>query len=448
MIPDSWRQGEVAVIGLGRSGIAAARFLAGNGLRVYASDAAATPPIREAARALGSQSIAVDTGSHDLARIEDASVVVTSPGVPPNAEPLAAARASGREILAELDLAALAFPSTPMIVVTGTNGKTTTTVLIAHLLQTGGLRAESAGNIGRPLIEVVSTSPALEWVVVEASSFQLHDAPHLRPAVGVLTNLAPDHLDRYASAEEYYRDKQNLFLNATDTSTWILNADEPEVLRLAGDAEGSKQLFSLKESQDAWFDRADGTLRLGEDVLFERAELDLLGDHNVANALAAALAARAAGITNSSIAHGLRGVPPLPHRLESVREVDGVLWINDSKATNVSSTAVALDAMMRPYVLLAGGRSKGNGYEQLVPGLANRCRLIVVFGESRNRLKSDLGEAVSVQTADSLDAAIAQAKQIARPGDAVLLSPACASFDQFENYERRGERFRALVEAM
>ncbi len=445
MIPERWRRGEVAVIGLGRSGLAAGHWLARQGIAIYASDVAETADVRRAVETLRDLGVSAECGRHDVDRIRRATAVIVSPGVPPDVPALAAARAARVDVVAELDLAARMLADHPLIVVTGTNGKTTTTVLTAHLLNAGGVRAAPAGNIGRPLITLVDEASPGAWIVVEASSFQLHDAPHLAPAVGVLTNLAPDHLDRYADVDGYYADKRRLFQNATADSVWVLNADDEQVIGLAADAPGRHRRFSLATPTDAWFDRERGCLVLDGAPLVERGAFPLLGDHNVANALAAVLAARAAGVEPSALARGLTSAEPLPHRLEPVSERDGVGWINDSKATNVASTRVALQAMSRPVVLLAGGRPKGEPYEALSTLVAARCRAVVAYGEAAERLRAGLGAAVPVHTVPDFAAAVERAGALAQAGDVVLLSPACASFDQFAGYEERGERFRALV---
>jgi len=448
MIPDEWRDGEVAVVGLGRSGVAATRFLAANGLQVYVSDSAATEAVRAVAAELAGPGVTVDVGRHDLDRISRSSLVVTSPGVSPQAPPLKAARSAGRDILAELDIAAMQLDDARLIVVTGTNGKTTTTKLIAHLLHEGGESAEAAGNIGIPLIELASRPVRPDWIAVEASSFQLHDSPHLTPTIGVMTNLAPDHLDRYDSVEAYYADKRNLFRQATVEAVWVLNGDDPALLRLADGVVGKHLRWSLQNQADGWYDRSTGRLMLGGEVLLPRREIALLGDHNVANTLAAAVAARAAGIRVSAISRGLRCFRPLPHRLEPVREVEGKVWINDSKATNVSSTLVAIAAMDRPYVLIAGGRAKGGGFAQLVDSLAINCRAVIAYGEARGAIEQDLDGVVRVQHVEGFYEAVSLARDSALVGDVVLLSPACASFDQFSSYEERGDVFRRIVESL
>ena len=452
MIPEAWRgRGVVAVIGLGKSGVAATRLLAREGVRVYASDASDHPYGGDALEALRSlRGVALDVGRHDLAQIRGAAAVIVSPGVPPEAPPLAAAREARVPILSEIDLGfrALSGSGTRCIAITGTNGKTTTTALVAHLLRQAGLYAEAAGNIGRPLSDIALQNDHYQWLAVEVSSFQLHDSPHFAPEIAILTNLAPDHLDRYASVEAYYADKRLLFRNARPDHVWVLNGDEPAVLELAAGALGRRVLFSLRHPADGWYDATARRLQLGRDALLARADLGLLGDHNVANALAAALAVREAGVPLAAIGEGLRSFRPLAHRLEPVREVGGVRWINDSKATNIASTVVAVEAMDRPFVLLLGGRHKGEPYTRLAPMLREKCRLVIAYGESGELIKRDLGGKVPLERGTTFEDVVARARGAARPGDAVLLSPACSSYDMFKNYEERGGAFRKLVEAM
>src|SRR6267142_318893 len=402
LVPDAWRRpgGVVAIIGLGKSGVAASRLLAREGVRVYASDASDHPYAGAAAEALkGVPGVEVELGRHDLNKIRAAAGVVVSPGVPPDAPVLSAAR----------------------------------------------LRATTAGNIGRPVTDLALANERYQWLSLEVSSFQLHDSPNFAPDIGMLTNLAPDHLDRYPSADAYYADKRLLFRNAGDDDVWVLNADDELVLKLAQGVPGRRVLFSLLKNSDAWFDSQSRTMRLGGETLLTRDDLHLLGDHNVANALAAALAVHEAGVPPALIAEGLRSFKPLPHRLEPVREVDGVLWINDSKATNIAATAVAVIAMQRPYVLLLGGRHKGEPYTSLAPLLAERCRLVIAYGEAGSLVEQDLKGKVPLERGTTFEDVVARARRAAKPGDAVLLSPACSSYDMFKNYEERGATFRRLV---
>jgi UDP-N-acetylmuramoylalanine--D-glutamate ligase len=446
---DRWRRDgrEVAVVGLGRSGVAATRLLRARGVPVYASDSGpgSDPGSLEGLRAAGA---AVELGGHDLPRIARAQAAVVSPGVPPEAPPLKAAARAGVPIIAEADLGLTELPDTRTICITGTNGKTTTTALIGHLLRAVGKRAAVAGNIGRPVCEVALAPEPPEWLAVELSSFQLHDMPHLHPTIGVLTNLAPDHLDRYPRLDDYYADKARLFRNAGPGSVWIINGDDPAVERMIGGVAGTVLRASLAARADAWFDRAGGRLMLHDTPLLPRSELSLLGDHNVANALVAGLATAQAGGDLDKIAAGLRTFQALPHRMEPVREVDGVLWIDDSKATNVASTEVAVRALDRPFVLLLGGRHKGEPYTRLADSFGGRCRGVIAYGEAGDLVERDLRARVPVVRGGDFADVLARARTLARPGDAVLLSPACSSYDMFANYEERGARFRAAVEAM
>jgi UDP-N-acetylmuramoylalanine--D-glutamate ligase len=439
---------EVAVVGLGKSGVSATLLLRGRGIPVYASDTGTGPCYDEWARTLVGAGAQVDIGGHDLARIGRAAAVVVAPGVPPGVPALDTARDAGLEIYAEVDIGFLALRKTRCVAITGTNGKTTTTSLIAHLLASAGVHAETAGNIGRPLCEVARSDTPPAWLALEVSSFQLHDAPHLRPALGVLTNLAPNHLDRYATLDEYYGDKAQLFRNADSGSVWVTNADDPAVRHMTRAVPGRHLRFSIRNRADAWYDRAGARLMLGDAEVLSRGELPLLGDHNVANALAAILVASEVRSPLKFVAEGLRSFRAIPHRVEPVREVDGVLWINDSKSTNITSTEVAVAALDRPFVLLLGGRHKGEPYSRLVERLQERCRAVVAYGEAGPLILRDLGPGLPVVPAGSFDEVIATARELARPGDAVLLSPACSSYDMFKNYEERGDRFRSAVEAL
>ena len=439
----------MAVVGLMRSGRAAALLLRREGVPVYASDAADKPALRENAEALRKAGCEVELGRHDLEKIARSAVVILSPGVPPDAPAVAAARAAGVPVVAELDLAARFLGETRFIVVTGTKGKSTTTACIAHLLGAFGLGdAGGAGNIGTALAEVALAGKSPAWLAVEASSFQLHDAPQLAPAVGVLTNLSPDHLDRYGTVEAYYADKALLYRHAKPESRWVTNGDDPAALVMASNAAGSHETFSLVQRAAAGFyDRKAEWLVVRGTPVLKRSELHLLGDHNVANALAAVLALPA-DVDREKVAAALAAFRPLHHRLEPVRELGGVLWINDSKATVMSAVEVALQSMTRPVVLLLGGRPKLDSFAGLAPSLG-RVRTVVAYGEAAPLIERDLGKAARVVQVDGRDfeAVLAKARALAESGDAVLLAPGCTSFDMFTNAEERGERFRAVVES-
>lgn len=438
---------EVAVVGLGKSGIAAGRLLRTRGVPVYASDSQRLPPDSEGLDTLRRAGAVLDLGQHDCPRIARAVAVIVAPGVPPDAPPLRAAREAGVPIIAETALGLSALASTRLVALTGTNGKTTTTALTAHALRAGGIDIEVAGNIGTPVSAIALRAEVPAWLALELSSFQLHDMPEIAPEIGVLTNLSPNHLDRYGTLEEYYADKALLFRNATRGSCWVLNADDAGVRRMTDAVPGQRRYFSIDGPADAWYDRERDSLVLDGAAVLPRRELPLLGDHNVANALAVLLVAAAVGAAPEGVADGLRTFAAIRHRLEPIREVRGVQWINDSKSTNVTSTTVAVSAVDRPVVLLLGGRHKGAPYTSLLPALAG-ARGVVVYGEAADMVLSDLQHEIRVSRAETFEEAVAMAAALSRPGDAVLLSPACSSYDMFRNYEERGDRFRSLVAAM
>ncbi|UCC74777.1 MAG: UDP-N-acetylmuramoyl-L-alanine--D-glutamate ligase [Gemmatimonadota bacterium] len=453
-IPASWSELRIGVLGLGRSGRAATRLLAEAGASVYASDVADTDELRAEAEALRGPRVEVELGRHDARALEGCDLIVASPGIPPGAEVFQAAGVRSRPIISELELA-FSFLDAPVIAVTGTNGKTTTTAWIAAMLERAGIKVGVGGNIGRALSEIAIDSDAgYEWVVAEVSSFQLADIDRFKPAIGVFLNLCPDHLDWHVDIEDYYAAKARLFDNADSDSRWVLNGEDDGVLRLAARQPGSAWYFRVASplaagEQGAFIAENDVlTARYGgaEVELVARSDLKLLGTHNVANALASVLAAALAQVPLAALREGLREFEPLPHRLQPVTEKDGVLWVNDSKATNVASTRVALQAMDRPVVLLLGGRPKGESFAALLPDLRERVRAVVAYGEAAAQIESELGGEIALVREDgSFEDVVRRARDLAKPGDSALLAPACASFDMFRNYEERGERFMALL---
>lgn len=450
-----WLRGEIAVIGLARSGIAVGRLLARTGADVYVSDARTSSDLEAAAADLRRDGASVDVGRHDLERISRASLVVTSPGVPPDAPPLATARAEGIPIVSEVEIGLRFLPALRYVAITGTNGKTTTTALTAHLLRALGLRAEAAGNIGRPLSELALSPEPAPWVALEVSSFQLHDLPSITPEVGVLTNLSGNHLDRYASIDAYYGDKALLYRNATAASNWVVNGDDAAARGLAAGVAGLQVEFSTIETNgDAYYDRGNDRLMVLGAPLIARSELALVGDHNVANALAATLAVMLADpghrtqLAMAQLARGLREFQALEHRIEPAVESGGVTWINDSKSTNVISTLVALRGMTRPTVLLLGGRHKGEPYTPLVGEIMRTVKRVIAFGEAASIIEQDLEQYAPLERIPAgtpFSAIVQAARDAATIGDVVLLSPACSSYDMFNNYEQRGAEFKRLA---
>ncbi len=453
-LPAAWTRGEISVLGLARSGVAAAELLARAGAAVYASDAGDGETARHGADLLRSKvGIEAEVGKHDTSRVTESALVVASPGIPPDAAVLQAARAARVPIVSELEIAMQFLPHQRYIAITGTNGKTTTTAIVQRILESLGYDAIAAGNIGTPLAEVALRPRAPDWIALETSSFQLHDTPSIAPSVGVLTNLSANHLDRYASVEEYFADKALLFQNAADESVWVSNADDDAVQRMVAHVRGAHLRFTTRAgAADGYFDRATGMLVVLGEPLMPRGDLVLLGDHNVANALAAALAVigadelHRAPAARAKVADALRAVRALEHRIEPAGRYDDVQWINDSKSTNVASTLVALRGMDRPTVLLLGGRHKGEPYTALADELRRTVRRVVAYGEAARRIENDLQGVVDVLRAPADFAAVLQlARESAQPGDAVLLSPACSSYDMFDNYEERGRAFKRIA---
>ena len=452
------RQGEFAVVGLARSGIAATRLLRAAGCSVYVSDTSKTAAVRSAGAMLEREGASVDVGVHNVQRIAHCSVLVVSPGIPPTAPPIRAALSAGVPVVSEVEVALRLQPALRYIAVTGTNGKTTTTALIGHLLRALGHDAADVGNIGTPVSELALMKVPPAWAALELSSFQLHDTPGIMPDVGVLTTLSPDHLDRYASVAEYYADKKRLFANAVVPSQWVTTADSPEVDALVAGIAGHWHRFSVhRTDSEGYYDRPSGMLHLFGEPLVARDQLALAGDHNVANALAALLAVMAADplhctpAARAQLATAIATFAALPHRLEPVVDRNGILWLNDSKATNVDSTNVALASMTRPTIVLLGGRHKGETYAALVPELLRTAKGVLAYGEAGALIAGDLEAPLHGRVlvehcgGDRFEQVMTRARTLAAAGDVVLLSPACSSYDMFNNYEERGREFARLA---
>ncbi|MEN8376259.1 MAG: UDP-N-acetylmuramoyl-L-alanine--D-glutamate ligase [Gemmatimonadota bacterium] len=446
----------VGVLGLARSGRAAARLALSQGSDVFASDAGEGPDLLAAAEEVRALGGAAETGGHTPERLGACDLLVVSPGIPPEAEILRDTAVAAVPRVSELEFSYRALTART-VAVTGTNGKSTTTALTSHLLAAADIDAPAAGNIGAPLSDVALRRPQPEWVVVEASSFQLADIETFAPAIGAVTNLSPDHLDRYPDVGAYYADKAKLFRNAGPESRWVLNGEDPDVLEIAGSAPGDRHYVRVASPPASGQERGaylqpDGQLVLrgerGEQFLVPQHELPLLGVHNVANALFAAVIADLIGAPLDAIRAGLRSARPLPHRLEVVCERDGVLWIDDSKATNVGAAVVAVRSLPRPAVLLLGGRHKQEPYDRLIPELADRVRVVLAYGEAAERIVDDLDGHVCLERPEGgFEDVLARADELARAGEAVLLAPACSSYDMFRDYAQRGERFARFARA-
>jgi UDP-N-acetylmuramoylalanine--D-glutamate ligase len=445
---------KATVVGLARSGVAAARLLLREGAIVTVTD-------RRDAAALGPALAALEgaravLGGHDLADFERADLVVVSPGVPLANPELRAARAAGVPVLAEVELAARFLGATPIVGITGTNGKSTTTAL-AGALFARHRPTFTGGNLGTPLCEHVLSGARAEVVVAELSSFQLEGIDRLRARVGAILNVTPDHLDRYPGVDAYGLAKARLFARQQPGDVAVANGRDPRAVAMASASRGALHPFSFGPAaagatRDAGPEAGPAELWFGPPrgdaeryTLRNRA---LRGRHNRENAMAALACARLLGVPPAEVQAGLEAFPGLPHRLELVSERGGVEWVNDSKATNVDSTAVGLSAFPASgprVVIVMGGRGKGAPYAPLRPLFAGRVKALLTIGEDAPAVERELGDLVPTEPCGTLAEAVRRAARLAGKGDAVLLSPACASYDQFENYERRGEAFRRLV---
>jgi UDP-N-acetylmuramoylalanine--D-glutamate ligase len=443
----------VGVLGLARSGRAAAELALAKGVSVYAADAADNAELRRGAQALGALGADVELGGISVEKLLNVDAIIVSPGIAPQAPPFDDPRLASVKRISEIEFA-FGFLSSRIIAITGTNGKSTTTALVGHLLNAGGISAVVAGNIGNALSRVALQDVQPAWAVVEVSSFQLADIDRFAPTIGAVTNLSPDHLDRYESVAAYYADKKKLFKHSSMDTIWVLNGDDPEVMALAGDAYGRRLVFKtsgpLEDGEHGAFLSHDGDLMLKVDLLrarlVNRSELKLMGAHNHANALCASLIAIGTGVPLPSLRDGLRSFEGLPHRLQVISGAGGIAWINDSKATNITSTAVALQSITQPTVLLLGGRHKGEPYTELLPYMGH-VKAVIAYGEAAPIVVKDLQGAAAVERVDgSFETVIARAAELTTPGDAVLLSPACSSYDMFRNYEERGDAFARLVQ--
>lgn len=447
---------KVLVFGLAKSGVAAARLLLSHGAQVTALDARDEASLGEVARELKAQGATLVTGTTPPGLLEAQHLVVVSPGVPLALPELKAAREAGVLVWGEIELAWRFLAEVPFFGITGTNGKSTTTALTGELFRRGGGRTFVGGNLGKPLAEAALTPKDWDTLVVELSSFQLEGIHQMRAKGAAILNLTPDHIDRYESHEAYGAAKARIFRNQSLGDFAVVNAEDAHVMRLGlhanvpvygfsltgQKAEGGPKLTGLAVARPGGF-HLDF---LGEDyTLSNRA---LRGAHNAQNAMAAALLARLGGVPREAVQAGLDGYPGLPHRLESVRVLDGVEWVNDSKATNVDSVLVALRAFPGNLLLIAGGKGKGAPYKPMVEEGRGKVKAVLTIGQDAGTIATAYQGEAAVHACGTLDEAVRRARELAKAGDTVLLSPACASYDQFKNFEDRGETFKRLVQAL
>ncbi len=453
---------QVTVVGLARSGVAAARLLLAAGARVTIADRKEQSELERALAELDTGSITVRAGADYGLAFESPELIVISPGVPSRANELQRARARGVQVIGELELAAR-FVAAPVLAVTGTNGKSTTVTLIGKLLAESGKRVFVGGNIGTALSEAAlatyqagGASSPYDYLVVEVSSFQLETVERFHPWAAALLNITPDHMDRYESMEEYVAAKARIFDNQTAGDYSLFNLDDECVMRLRARTRAAALGFSRTGTIGHEF--GGGTFLEGDLIVStvtghrqevcRRTELKLLGAHNLENALAAVSFALLCGCPLDAIRRVLTTFPGLEHALEFVRERGGVRFVNDSKGTNVDATVKALESLDQPIWLIAGGRDKGADFSKLRHPVQARAKQVILIGEAAPRIQEALGEYDRVRRAASLREAVEMAAREASPGDVVLLSPACASFDMFADYQDRGRQFKALVAAL
>ena len=437
------RPSAAMVVGLGASGVAAATLLARDGWRVTVNDRATEWEL-DARLAPLPDSVATVLGHHPSEVPDGTALVVVSPGVPWDLPMLVEARRRRIEVIAEVELAARSMPGVPIVGVTGSNGKTTVTSLLGDIARAAGWHAGVGGNIGTAASDL-ALAGGWDAVILELSSFQLEGCATLRPKVAVLLNLSPDHLDRHPDLASYLAAKARIFARQKRNDFAVVNADDPACSGLSVSARAVR--FSLSDS-DAQAHLAAGTLMLDGEPLLPRSELPLLGDHNAANALAAALAASRLGIGRAPIARALRSFQALPHRHQVVALASDVRWVDDSKGTNIGATAAGLSGYPPGTVhLILGGLGKGQDFRELRPAAEHRLARIYLIGEAADAIAAALAGVAPVERCGTLDEAVRRAAAMVRPGDTVLLSPACASFDQFRDYGHRGDEFARLARA-
>jgi UDP-N-acetylmuramoylalanine--D-glutamate ligase len=437
----------VLVVGLARTGVATALFCAARGAHVTATDARAENEIGEPIPALRAAGVSLELSGHRENTFVEQDLIIPSPGVPADAQLLKAARAKGVTIWSEIELADR-FLNGRLIGITGSNGKTTTTSLIEHILHSGGFPTILAGNIGTPLISRVEQTNESTITVAELSSFQLELTETFRPNISVFLNLTPDHLDRHGTFEAYGAAKARIFKNQTEADNAVLNAGDPATTALAP-TRPHVYWFSRKQrvAQGAFVQEKEIVFRHDgiDETILKLEDIPLAGAHNVENVLAAVVATRLAGAEPAAIAKGVGSFTGVEHRLEFVAEIGGVRYYNDSKATNVDATLKALDAFPGRILIVLGGKDKGSDYTVLQAPLREKAILALLIGAAAGKIEKQIAGSVAIERAETMERAVETATHAARPGDVVLLAPACASFDQFQNYEHRGRVFKELV---
>jgi UDP-N-acetylmuramoylalanine--D-glutamate ligase len=441
----------VLVVGLGKSGVASALFLKAKGAHVTVSDAKSEDQLGEAIPVLLDAGIAVETGGHGERTFHGQDLIVVSPGVPVDAPSLVQARSLGETVIGEIELAAQFFPGT-IVAITGSNGKTTTTTLAGELIAASGFPTIVGGNIGTPAISLVEGATPETMAVLEVSSFQLETIQTFRPKVAVVLNVTPDHLDRHRTFAAYVDAKARIFENQQESDFAVLNADDPTCAELSGRTRARVFWFSRKKEVNQGAYTRDGQIIFSdtktESEVMPISEIPLKGTHNLENVLAAICVGAVMGCKSEATRRAVREFKAVEHRLEYVATIRGVEYYNDSKATNVDAAIKALESFPANIHIILGGKDKGSDYSVLKDLLHQRAKRAYTIGAAAEKIESQIKGSAEIVHAETLDLAVKRIASAAEAGDIVLLAPACASFDQFQNYEERGRVFKQLVRAL
>ncbi len=434
---------KILVVGLGKTGIQTVRFLLKKRADIRASDANPFEKLPGEAKEFQDKGVKIEAGGHSNGMFLWADTIVLSPGVPFGIPPVREALRRGIEVMSELELA-WRYVKKPVIAITGSNGKTTTSSLVAAILRASGRKVFLGANIGTPLIQIAEEDGAFDFLVLELSSFQLQGISTFRPHIGVLLNISPNHLDHHESFDEYACSKMRIFSNQTHLDCAVYNCDDPMIKESALRIKSRKIPFGRTRAEGGVF--LDGNSAMFGDETYDLTAMKLIGMHNRENAMAAIASSRTLGCQPELIESEIVKFDPLPHRIEFVCEVKEVRFYDDSKSTSPGATLRALESFSPPVILVAGGKDKGVSYEVLKDEIRGKVKLLVLFGESRFRMKSELGGEVDTALASSLEEAVDKALMNVERGDTVLFSPSCSSFDMFNSYEERGRKFKEIVQ--
>jgi len=442
------RNKRISVIGAARSGIAVAKLLQNQGSLVFVSDKTGPEKLKAETQLLRELGIAYELGGHSD-RVYDCSLMAISPGVPSNAPVVLEAQTRGINVVSEVEVASW-FCRSPIIAITGSNGKTTTTTLIGRILGDAKKKHTVAGNIGTAFSSVVLELAPTDLAVLEISSFQLDHCETFRPRISAIMNITQNHMDRYDhSMEKYAGSKARIFMNQKDDDVLLYDADDEQTMKIVQNARCKRIPFSIQQrlTEGAFVENGTmvTTLHGRRTEVIKVTDISIKGPHNLYDAMAASLVGQLTGVGTASVRATLKNFKGVEHRQEFVREVNGVRYYNDSKATSVEAVRYALQAYDQPIVLMLGGRDKGNDYSQILDLVLKHVRAIVAMGESAENVEKAFAGTKPVRRVNSIDEAVQTAQRLAQRGDVVLLSPACASFDWFENYEQRGRVFKELV---